>query len=130
MSKTLTVKARNAVEAEAEARRILAERGDASEPVHPVESPSFDVTRPEYHLWQFMLVEPEVRTIDITPTWTAILPVLLGVLQNPEAPAAAHREVEGELRRMAKFADEYVAIVAPNAEALQPRLGDPDQKES
>lgn len=142
MSQTLTVKARNAVEAEAEARRLLAERGDKREPVHPVESPTFDAAHPEYHLWQFLLVEdePKVRTVDITPSWAAITPVLVGVLQNPDAPATAHRQVEGELRRMALLADRYVrlvrdGVITPDFDkgetaALQPRLGDPDQKEN
>lgn len=79
------------------------------------------------------------RTVDITPSWTGILPVLIGVLQNPKAPITAHREAEAELQRMAKLADQYVAHYRATNEyastsggspTLSPRLGDPDQKES
>lgn len=85
-------------------------------------------------------MDDEARTIDITPSWAAILPVLLGVLQNDKAPATAHREVEGELRKMALIADRYVRLVkdgvitpdeaSGETVAMQPMLGDPDQKES
>jgi len=84
--------------------------------------------------------EKAVRTIDITPSWAAILPVLIGVLQNRKAPVEAHREVEGELRRMALLADRYVravrdGVITPDPAkgdtvTMEPRLGDPDQKES
>lgn len=84
--------------------------------------------------------EDKVRTIDITPSWAAILPILTGVLQNREAPASAHRQADGELRRMALLADRYVravrdGLITPDPEkgdtvAMEPRLGDPDQKES
>lgn len=59
---------------------------------------------------------------------------------NREAPASAHRQADGELRRMALLADRYVravrdGLITPDPEkgdtvAMEPRLGDPDQKES
>lgn len=85
-------------------------------------------------------MDDEVRTIDITPSWAAILPVLVGVMQNPKAPASAHRQVEGELRRMALIADRYVravqdGVIVPDPAngdtvSMSPMLGDPDQKEN
>lgn len=131
MSKTLTVKARNAVEAEAEARRVLAERGDTSEPVHPTESPAFDANRPEYHLWQFLLV-PAVPETDIQPSWKDILPVLMGVAQNPDAPVSAHRQVQANLTLMAELADRYIMLVqngSGDLTGLTPVLTDPDAPE-
>src|SRR5687768_4081959 len=128
MTKTLTVKARNAIEAEQEARRVLAERGDNSDPVHPVESPSFDATRPEYHLWQFMLVP----VTDIQPSWEDILPVFIGVLQNDEAPVSAQKQVQANLTLMAALADKYVAQVragSGDVTGLTPMLTDPDAPE-
>ena len=48
------------------------------------------------------------QTVDLTPTWQGILPVLLTLLQsdNPQSRAIA----ESELRRMAGLADGYVEI--------------------
>ena len=48
-----------------------------------------------------------VRTIDMTPTWAGILPVLLLCVENssPEGAQIAREE----LLRMAKLADLYVA---------------------
>lgn len=55
-------------------------------------------------------VEPEaapVRTIDMTPTWAAILPALLAAVTDgtPTGQAIARKE----LARMAEIADSYVA---------------------
>ena len=49
----------------------------------------------------------EPVTIDATPTWEAVVPLLMAVIENGtfEGRAAA----EQELRRMAKLADLYVA---------------------
>lgn len=50
---------------------------------------------------------PAPRTVDITPTWTTIVPILLAVLENNALQGRA--AAEAELRRMAKLADLYVA---------------------
>ena len=77
--------------------------------------------------------EDNVRTIDITPSWSALLPAFIGVLQNDEAPVSAKKEIEANLTQMAKLADRYVMLVkngSGDTVGLTPVLGDPDQKES
>lgn len=49
----------------------------------------------------------EIKTIDVTPTWSAILPMLIMVLQDGTPQGQA--EATAELRRMAQLADRYVA---------------------
>ena len=46
-----------------------------------------------------------MKTIDITPKWSGIIPVLLEVLKNPKANAKSKQLVEEEIIRMAKIAD-------------------------
>lgn len=75
----------------------------------------------------------ETRTIDITPTWSALVPIFIGVLQNPDAPVSAWKEVEANLTGMAALADKYVDLVkrgSGDTVGLTPVLGDPDQKGS
>jgi len=50
-----------------------------------------------------------MKKIDVTPTWSAVLPALLAVIQNgkPEAIEIA----EAELKRMADAADKYNEMV-------------------
>lgn len=50
----------------------------------------------------------QVRTIDLTPTWSGILPGLLEVIENGDS-FAARDTARAELRRMARLADAYVA---------------------
>lgn len=50
------------------------------------------------------------KTIDLTPTWSDILPVMLAVIQNPDAPQESRTVMFAELGRMAKVADRYVAF--------------------
>lgn len=45
------------------------------------------------------------ETIDITPTWSGILPVIIAAIENPGLSPNARRELHHELRRMAKLAD-------------------------
>lgn len=47
-----------------------------------------------------------MRTIDVTPKWSAIVPLMVGVLKNPKADPESQKFVEVELMRLAKFADE------------------------
>ena len=45
------------------------------------------------------------ETIDITPTWSALIPIMVEVLKNPKANNDAKQEVIVELKNLAKFAD-------------------------
>ena len=55
-------------------------------------------------------VEYAGEYIDITPTWSGILPALLAILQDGETLEARGQAVI-ELRRMARLADRYVEHV-------------------
>jgi len=46
------------------------------------------------------------KTIDITPTWSALVPIMIEVLKNPNANNTAKQEVIVELKRLAKIADD------------------------
>ena len=48
------------------------------------------------------------KTVDVTPTWQGILPVLLTLLQSDNLQT--RQIAESELRRMAGLADGYVEI--------------------
>ena len=45
------------------------------------------------------------ETIDITPTWSTLVPIMIEVLKNPKANKVAKAEVTQELLRLAKIAD-------------------------
>lgn len=45
--------------------------------------------------------------VDLTPTWTDILPALLAVVANPEASPESRTVVHEELWRMADLADRW-----------------------
>jgi len=45
-----------------------------------------------------------MKTIDMTPTWSDILPLLLELTQNPKT----YKDAAFELARMAKLADAYI----------------------
>ena len=44
-------------------------------------------------------------TIDITPKWSALVPIMIEVLKNPKANNTAKAEVTQELLRLANIAD-------------------------
>ena len=46
------------------------------------------------------------ETIDITPTWSALVPIMVEVLKNPKANTTAKAEVTQELLRLAKIVDD------------------------
>ena len=48
-----------------------------------------------------------MKTIDITPTWSALIIPMVEVLKNPKAPAEAKKEITDEFVRLAKIVDEY-----------------------
>jgi hypothetical protein len=52
-----------------------------------------------------------MQTVDLTPTWSDILPAMLAVLDNKEAPASSHEFIRSELENMAKVADKWVAHI-------------------
>lgn len=47
------------------------------------------------------------RTIDVTPTWEALVPLFVTIIRDGQFTGV--KEAEAELRRMAKLADLYVA---------------------
>lgn len=63
--------------------------------------------------------EPKVTTIDITPTWSGLWPVLVELATNATT-AEAMKDAEAELAKMAKAADRYNAIA--KAWSAQDRL--------
>jgi len=44
-------------------------------------------------------------TIDLTPTWGALLPIMFAVLENPKATADAKDAIREEFRRLAQAVD-------------------------
>ena len=48
-----------------------------------------------------------MKTIDITPTWSALIRPMMEVLKNPQANPESKRGIEEELIRLAKIVDEY-----------------------
>ena len=48
-------------------------------------------------------------TIDITPTWSALVPIMVEVLKSPTANRTAKAEVTQELLRLAKTVDDQNA---------------------
>tara|TARA_R100001440_G_C2512772_1_gene118058 strand:+ start:1356 stop:1577 length:222 start_codon:yes stop_codon:yes gene_type:complete len=56
------------------------------------------------------------KTIDLTPTWSAIWRVYLMVLQNPKASFDSIKDAELELSRMADAADKWNEYVKSTKE--------------
>ncbi len=54
------------------------------------------------------MTKPNVKTVDLTPSWEGILPVLLTIYNYAET-AEARNTAFAELKRMAQLADAYVA---------------------
>ncbi len=48
-----------------------------------------------------------MKTIDITPTWSALILPMVEVLKNPKADPQAKKEITNEFIRLAKIVDEY-----------------------
>ncbi len=49
--------------------------------------------------------EEGMRTIDITPKWEALIPVMVTILRNPQASSDSVRFVQDELIRIARAVD-------------------------
>ncbi len=47
-----------------------------------------------------------MKTIDITPTWSATVSILVEVLQSPKAGHACKQNAIAELKRLAKIVDD------------------------
>jgi len=60
----------------------------------------------------------DTREIDCTPTWSAILPILLHAAANPRS--AGHDGAMSELRRMAALADSVAELEAALAAPWDP----------
>lgn len=45
------------------------------------------------------------ETIDVTPTWSSLVPFMVEVLKNPKADNTAKAEITQELIRLAKIVD-------------------------
>lgn len=53
------------------------------------------------------------KTINIRPTWSGILPMMLAVISNPKASKESRKVIIEELERMATYADNWVALKDP-----------------
>ena len=51
-----------------------------------------------------------MKTIDVTPKWTAVVRILTEVLKNPNANHADKCNATSELLRLAKYADQQNAL--------------------
>lgn len=60
------------------------------------------------------MLEKEVTYIDITPTWSGILPAFIEFLER--GTSEQKMLAVTELNKMASIADEYVALVKRNRE--------------
>ena len=48
-----------------------------------------------------------MKTIDVTPTWSALILPMIEVLKNPKADPQAKKDITKELSKLAKIADDY-----------------------
>tara|TARA_B100000519_G_C14217758_1_gene425898 strand:- start:450 stop:656 length:207 start_codon:yes stop_codon:yes gene_type:complete len=48
-----------------------------------------------------------MKTIDITPTWSALTLPMVEVLKNPKASSGAKKMITDEFLRLAKIVDAY-----------------------
>ena len=54
------------------------------------------------------------QTVDLTPTWSDVLPAILAVITNPKASPESRKIMYSELSRMAGLADGYVELSKEN----------------
>ena len=50
------------------------------------------------------------QTVDLTPTWSEVLPAILAVITNPKSSPESRKIMYSELSRMAGLADGYVEL--------------------
>ena len=58
------------------------------------------------NLFKLLQIYIMTKTIDITPTWSALILPMVEVLKNPKADPQAKKEVQAELLRLAKIVDD------------------------
>lgn len=58
----------------------------------------------------------EKRTIDLTPTWSAVAVACMAILENPKADHEDIRYARGEIQRMGKIVDHYVELEKKKSE--------------
>ena len=54
------------------------------------------------------------KTIDITPKWSTLVPIMIEVLKSPQANKVAKAEVTQELLRLAKIVDDQNGKIKAN----------------
>ena len=52
-----------------------------------------------------------MKTIDMTPTWTGIIPAMIAIIKNPNASFESQKMIQAEFLKMAKLADSYIEHV-------------------
>ena len=52
-----------------------------------------------------MKIKEGIKSIDITPTWEALMPAMVQVLRNPKANKQSVQGITEELIRLAKIVD-------------------------
>jgi hypothetical protein len=50
----------------------------------------------------------EQKTIDMTPTWEAIMPLLIDILKNNNSTESAKNEVASEIMQLARNMDKVI----------------------
>mgnify|MGYP003640376301 CR=1 FL=1 len=53
------------------------------------------------------MIKHEEQSLDITPTWSALIGPMIQVLKNRNTHKGAKKEIEAELFRLARIADNY-----------------------
>jgi argininosuccinate lyase len=71
------------------------------------------------HQYKMEAQNKKQETIDITPTWEQILPVMLQLIKHKDSKVS--KPIEKEFLRMAQIADSYVAHVKKQAEKIKQR---------
>ena len=54
------------------------------------------------------------KTIDITPTWSALILPMIEVLKNPKANPQSKKDIQSKLLRLAKIVDDQNKKIKQN----------------
>ena len=54
--------------------------------------------------------------MDVTPTWSGLMPALLELLQRTDTDAAIKADIADELTRFARIVDNVLAVLKANGE--------------
>jgi hypothetical protein len=60
-----------------------------------------------------------MKTINLTPSWESILPLMLVCIENKELRQSSRVELHEEFRRMAEAADKYNEMQRCNSAAVE-----------